>query len=244
MYSESANIYRTIFKFVILAVVLQISVQLFSQIAQSSSAILVGTIFTWASLLFITLLEMLQPDVNYTNDHAKNLIGFSIRFGFVGLLISIPAIIVSILVFANRPAEMSSGGAFLATYIAGQIVLIILMPVLLPFIGLVLPSYVKTGQQNFLFAFKHGKRQFWKIALQIFRGPAFLYMVATIIPLASLGLYRNGIVGVNWQPNWPYIGVLIISYLILAYAVVMLTWILSKAYNDAEKHNNARVKPN
>jgi hypothetical protein len=202
------------------------------QEAVSSSFVLdFGRVVLWSWLAYMAHAELLLEPGHEQDTDITRIFGFALRFFSLFLLGLIPCLVLlnaaGRLDFANLDPETAIGGLMivLVPVFAGISVLVF------SFLGTILPSYVAGHETSSTRILLRGGRQFLWISWRLLIGPILLFACAAVvilIPIALFGSSGNLLSGPG--PDVVMTVFSLAAYLIIAWGVLMMTVILSRAY--------------
>ncbi len=231
MYLNSFSLYLKLFGWVLLSVILDTTIRVVGIEFLSGPSIIIPTIIIWGSLAYHIHVKILLPKEPF---NAKHMWGFCVRAGALGLMVSLPMIMVMTLMILNKPASVSLEGAMLASLPPGLIILLVMTLLVVPLIGTMLPAFVIQLNKGVLLAVRRGKHQYWRLVILILIGPGVLYVFSFALWLMGAIWFPTPLILSNWPLNISALPFFLVSNLILALAVIMMSWILCDAYMRGE----------
>lgn len=218
-------------QFVALAVFGVLAIQILNEGFGSSGVF--GTLalmFLWSCLAFAVHVQILLSPESYAATNGL-LIGFAIRsfgVGFLMLVASTVLTIIVVLVFGTEQARVFFAYMPVAFVIPG-------LPVLV-WLGTILPAFIAGRACGVGAAVKRGRTQFGWIAGRLIVGPGVLLILSFL--LFSLLLIPVDYNGAFWNEEGRFqplaVFASLINFAVQAFAVVLTSVILSRAFLRAE----------
>ncbi|MCP4183473.1 MAG: hypothetical protein GY761_09160 [Hyphomicrobiales bacterium] len=227
MYRNSLSLFLKLHKSILPSVFLATTINVVDIKFLTTTATFVVTIVIWASLSYLVHVEILLPNEQGKTKHMK---GFWLRAGALSLIVTLPMTVVMTLMMLNKPASISLEVAILASLPPGIITLLVTTLLVVPLVGTMLPAFVIQLNTGVLLAVRRGKRQYWRLVKLILIGPSVLYMISLALSVLGAIWFPTPMNSVNWSLNISALPYFLVSNIILALAVIMMSWVLCDAY--------------
>ena len=190
-----------------------------------------GRVILWSWLAYMAHAALLLEPGHEQDTDITRIFGYALRAFSLVVLAMIPCLVLlnatDRLDFAYNDPESAIGG-----------LMVVLVPIFLAmcilafsFLGTILPAYVAQQDTDSSHTLLRCGRQFFWIAVRILIGPVVIFAMAGaifLVPVIMLG--SNGDLLSAMGPNVTMSLFAIGSYLVVAWGVVMMTVILSRAY--------------
>ncbi len=238
MYRESFALALRLHTTILLAMVLDIALQVLVEKDILGDKAGISVTIIWSLPAFFAHLHILFPEKAERDFNVIKISGFFLRNLGLIILSMLPGVLVAISMLQAIQAEV--GGDEDQMYILTTFFLII--PTAITFLlvfgvlGTLLPAYVTGRERGIGKALSRAKESFFPIIGRTIIGPA---------PILLLSLFLVGFLPVslnvplvyltdNWIINTPFFLIMFAALLLQGWAIVMMAWILSKAFLATE----------
>ena len=230
MYKQSLELAFQFKGFVIMVAVMELGLQIFSELFSLNSGMWVARFFIYSMLAYLVFSEMIIGSDHRIRTFRKDWRGFAWRGAIVSGTIFFPAFIVSIAGILWLFGTVINDTVVLTIFVVWHAVFIIFTPLILPLIGTVLPAYLKQEKVGLANAYHCGKKQYLKIFVQILTGPMLVHLVANTILLFALVAVPGELIKTVTELNMPLMGAIFVVGLLTVFELVMIVWILATAF--------------
>lgn len=190
-----------------------------------------GRVILWSWLAYMAHAEMLLEPGHQQETDITQIFGFALHsFGLV-LLGMVPC-----LVMLNAAGRLDFADLDPETAIGGLMIILVpifaLMAVLaFSMFGTILPAYVDREKFSVSRMLLRGGRQFIWVAARLIAGPLILFAISVVIFLIPVALFgANGNLLSVSGPDPLMTAFALAAYTVIAFAILMMTVILSRAY--------------
>lgn len=238
MYLGSLRLAFTLYPYIVLAVAVEILLELLMQQDVLDTDGSLGVIIFWSFVACHAHFSILLPADRDRRADNKIMAGFCLRyFGLTALFLVLTAVFI-LLGFGDLNTWPNGAGNQASSMNKWGVTLTVILSFLLVFslLGTVLPAYVAGREQGVKKALQRGVRYILPLMVRLIVGPGIIYFGPFFLIefLFILQQVPDTFFIENWVPNFPALIALPLLYCFKGWAIVMTAWILSHAFLMSE----------
>ena len=243
MYSSSIRLFRQLWAYVAFTVCCAVTMELFAEYLSGPLSALVAHLFIWSYLAYSAHAFILLPSNFDRAEINKRIFGFVMRELCLFALIILMTISLVPLVSALGVYKLGTLDTFTSQFVL-SIFIAITSVIAIGLFGTVLPAFVTDHQRGFGRAMARGSSQFLWTAGHLLAGPLLVFAISglAVARLPGILAIDSGLLTSAGVPNLPGFIISTIFYSVDALGTVMIAWVLSTAYQRAEKISPAGIK--